>query len=143
MFTLQDFPIDSLKLKNAYTNSNCGAFVNFEGIVRNDIRHNKEVSSLLYIADETKCIEEGQRIVTEAINQFHLKTGLCIQRIGQVDSGASAIWIGAWSTHRDEAFKGCRYIIEESKKRLLIWKKEFYKDGTCAWIHGAERPEIV
>ncbi len=143
MFILQSSPIDPLKLKNSYTNPSNGAFVNFEGIVRNDKNHQKEVNSLLYIADESSCKDNGQKIVSEAMQQFNLMNALCIQRIGQVDVSQSAIWIGVWSTHRDEAFKGCRYIIEETKHRLLIWKKELYKDGTSAWIQGKERPVIV
>ena len=56
-----------------------------------------------------------------------------------VETTETAVWIGVWAAHRDEAFKGCRYIIEEIKKRLLIWKKEFYTDGTSAWVHGGTK----
>ena len=143
MFLLQNTPIDCLKIKSSYKDSKNGALVTFEGLVRNDKIQDKEVSSLLYIADETVCTKEGRMIVDQAISMFNLNHAVCIQRIGQVEALQTAIWIGAWATHRDEAFKGCRYIIEETKKRLLIWKKEFYKDGTSTWIHGAQRPVII
>jgi molybdopterin synthase catalytic subunit len=43
----------------------------------------------------------------------------------------------ATSGHRDEAFKGCRYIIDEVKCRVPIWKKEHYQDGETEWLKGA------
>jgi molybdopterin synthase catalytic subunit len=143
MFILQESPIDCLKAKSSFENSNNGAFVYFEGLVRNDKVKNKEVSSLFYTANSSECNTEGNIIVSQAIEKFHLNGALCIQRIGQVEVGQMAIWIGAWSSHRNEAFEGCRSIIEETKKRLLIWKKEFYKDGTSAWIPGKQTPVII
>ena len=55
------------------------------------------------------------------------------------------MWVGVAAAHRDEAFKACRYIIDELKVRLPIWKKEHYVDGDSGWVncercasHGAE-----
>ena len=143
MFVLQNTPIDYLKIKNSYSDSKNGALVSFEGLVRNDNVHDKKIASLLYIADEALCMKEGQLIVDQAIQNFNLNHAICVQRIGQVETLQTAIWIGTWATHRDEAFQGCRYIIEETKKRLLIWKKEFYNNGTSSWIHGAQTPVII
>jgi len=86
------------------------------------------------------CNEEGAKIVAEALSQFKITEAICVQRTGQLKVGEIAVWIGVWAGHRDEAFKGCRYIIEEVKKRLLIWKKEFMTDGTSAWIQGTQTP---
>ena len=141
MFILQENPITLSQTKNTLPNSTNGAFVSFEGIVRNDKNQNNEaclpdrqVSSLLYIADSLECIAEGEKILNEALKLFPLNNAICIQRIGQVSVGEAATWIGVWASHRDEAFKGCRYIIEEIKKRLLIWKKESFSDGTKTWV---------
>jgi molybdopterin synthase catalytic subunit len=142
MFILQEKSIDSAQAKNIHTYHLNGALVSFEGIVRADQYNNSHVSSLLYIADTPACIGEGEKIIQEAISSFSLSHAVCIQRIGQVNAGEPAVWIGAWSAHRDSAFKGCRYIIEEVKKRLLIWKKEFYTDGTSRWIHGEQTKDI-
>ncbi len=143
MFFLQQDPIDHLKLRNASANPSNGAMVNFEGIVRSDEHKGRQVSALLYIADDPSCIQEGQKIIQEALSLFPITQAMCVQRIGLVNVGETAVWIGVWASHRDEAFKGCRYIIEEIKKRLLIWKKEFYTDGTCEWIRGKETPVIL
>lgn len=137
MFILQQEPIHIEQLK-AIEPGKAGALVSFEGIVRADIKDIRHVASLFYIADAAACQNEGSNIIQEALTAFPLERAVCVQRIGSVAVGEPAIWIGVWSGHRDEAFKGCRYVIEEIKKRLLIWKKEFYTDGTSQWIHGAE-----
>ena len=142
MFTLQENPIDPLVIKNSYHDAKTGALVNFEGIVRSDKHQNKEVSALLYIADAAECQKEGEKIIKEALSLFQLTNAVCIQRIGKVNAGETAVWIGAWSAHRDDAFKGCRYTIEEIKKRLIIWKKEFFTDGTSQWVRGPQAPVI-
>jgi molybdopterin synthase catalytic subunit len=137
MFILQESPIDPVQAKNMCRNPANGAVVVFEGMVRADEHNGSCVSGLLYIADSPACMAEGEKIIAEAKSQFSITEAVCIQRIGQLKTTETAIWIGVWAAHRDEAFKGCRYIIEEVKKRLLIWKKEFYSDGTKAWIHGS------
>src|SRR5476651_1101884 len=136
MFILQETPIDPVNARNMCRNPANGAVVVFEGIVRADEHKNSVVSELLYIADSPACIAEGEKIIKEALSQFSITDAICIQRIGQLKTTETAVWIGVWAAHRDEAFKGCRYIIEEIKKRLLIWKKEFYSNGTQAWIYG-------
>lgn len=140
MFILQENPIDISKARNMYQDTANGAFVTFEGMVRADEHKGSTVSELLYIADTPACLAEGEKIIAEALSKFSIHQAVCIQRIGQLKTSETAIWIGVWASHRDDAFKACRYIIEEVKKRLLIWKKEFYTDGSKVWIHGAPTP---
>ena len=123
MFILQETPIDPVKAKNMCRNPANGAIVVFEGVVRADKHEGSVVSELLYIADTPVCNLEGEKIIKAALSQFAITEAVCIQRIGQLKITETAVWIGVWAPHRDEAFKGCRYIIEEIKKRLLIWKK--------------------
>jgi molybdopterin synthase catalytic subunit len=138
MFVLQETPIDITKAKNSHQDSCNGALTSFEGIVRSDKNKDKEVGALLYIADAPACIAEGEKILGEARSLFSITDAVCVQRTGRVSVGEIAVWIGVWAGHRDQAFQGCRYVIEEIKKRLLIWKKEIYTDGTSQWIHGRE-----
>ncbi len=142
MFILQENPIDPVEARNAGRNPANGAIVIFEGIVRNDQHKEAQVNALMYIADAPVCIEEGEKIIKEALSLFPITNVVCIQRIGKLNAGETAVWIGVWAGHRDEAFKGCRYIIEEVKKRLIIWKKEFLTDGTSEWVRGVETPVI-
>lgn len=143
MFILQENPIDPFQIKSNIANPLNGALVTFEGIIRNDKNLSREVTSLLYIANQEECNREGEQIIREASALFPINHAICIQRIGQVKVGESATWIGVWAPHRDEAFNGCRYIIEEIKKRLLIWKKEYYTDGSNKWIRGSQTPVIL
>jgi molybdopterin synthase catalytic subunit len=137
MFILQENPIDTQKARNMCGDlAKNGALVTFEGTVRGDEHKGSTVSGLLYIADSPACLAEGEKIINESLSKFAISEAVCIQRVGQLRTTETAVWIGVWAAHRDDAFKGCRYIIEEVKKRLLIWKKEFYADGTKAWIHG-------
>ncbi len=142
MFILQETPIDIVQARNLCTSPANGALVNFEGMVRADEHSGRVVSELLYIAENASVRTEGEKIIREALGQHAISKAVCIQRIGQLRVLETAVWIGVWAPHRDEAFKGCRYIIEEIKKRLIIWKKEFYTDGSSAWIHGAQIFEI-
>ena len=140
MFQLTDQPIDTAALRLKHHGNSYGALATFEGIVREDKYEHKTVISLMYIADHDACLQEGLTIINETLKQFPDSTVYVVQRIGQVNAGETAIWIGAWSPHRDQAFQACRYIIEESKKRLLIWKKEFFKDGSSQWVRGTQTP---
>ncbi len=137
MFILQETPILPSQTHSASDNPADGAMVNFEGLVRADNHKGRVVSGLLYIADAASVMAEGEKIIIEAISKFTINEAVCIQRVGHLKVSERAVFIGVWAPHRDEAFQACRYIIEEVKKRLLIWKKEFFTDGSSAWIHGA------
>jgi len=142
MFLLQESPIDIVQLKNYRTHSTYGALVSFEGVVRNDTKNDSQVDFLLYLADHSACIQEGKKVLEEAFKLFAISHAVCIQRVGKVPAGEAAIWIGVWSLHRHEAFEACQYIIEEIKKRLRIWKKEFLTNGSSLWVYGAQTPVI-
>ena len=142
MFILQKNPIDASQARNSCHNPANGAIVIFEGMVRADEKQGRVVNELLYIADTASVLVEGEKIIKEALSQFSITEAVCIQRVGQLKTTEIAVWIGVWAAHRDEAFKANRYIIEEIKKRLIIWKKEFYTDGNSAWIYGSQTPII-
>ena len=117
-------------------NSGIGARSVFEGTVR-DTNDGHDVKKLEYECYESLAIKEGNKILGEAIEKFGLIDAFCIHRIGTLEIGETAVIIVATSGHRDEAFKGCRYIIDEVKCRVPIWKKEHYQDGETEWLKGA------
>jgi molybdopterin synthase catalytic subunit len=55
-------------------------------------------------------------------------------RVGRLEIGEVAVAIAAAGAHRAEAFAACRYVIEETKRRVPVWKKEVYQDGTVDWV---------
>jgi molybdopterin synthase catalytic subunit len=129
--------IDTVRGRGELTDGAAGGYVSFEGWVR-DHNEGREVSRLEYEAYSELAVEEGDRIVGEALGRFPIKHALCIHRLGELAIGEMAVWVGASSAHRAEAFEACRYIIDEVKHRLPIWKKEFYLSGDSGWV-GCER----
>ena len=56
-------------------------------------------------------------------------------RVGHLNIGGLAVWIGVTSKHRDAALKASRFLIDEIKLRLPVWKKEHYLDGETTWVN--------
>jgi molybdopterin synthase catalytic subunit len=76
---------------------------------------------------------ECSRIVAEAEARWNCAVALQ-HRTGTLEIGETAVAIAAASPHRDEAFAACRYVIEEVKRRVPIWKREYFADGTVEWV---------
>ena len=126
--------IDAEALKHSLANRAAGGFCSFEGWVRN-LNEGRSVERLEYEAYEPLVISEGQRVLDEARERFPFLEARCVHRTGLLEIGDLAVWVGVASAHRDEAFKACRYIIDELKVRLPIWKKEHYVDGDSGWVN--------
>lgn len=110
-----------------------GAVVSFYGQVRN---HNagQRVVALEYTAYPALACTEGERILKSAIHQFHLTAAVCVHRLGALKIGDLAVAIWTASAHRNEAFSACRWIIDEVKTHVPIWKKETYFNGAKSWV---------
>jgi molybdopterin synthase catalytic subunit len=111
-----------------------GGYASFEGWVRN---HNEghAVTRLEYEAFVALANKEGERIVEEAVRRFGVLKAACVHRVGSLAIGDLAVWVGVSSRHRAEAFAACRYIIDEVKHRVPIWKKEHYENGDSGWVN--------
>lgn len=133
-FEFSHAPLDPARLAASLADVAAGGFVSFEGWVRNE-NEGREVRRLDYEAFEELALKEGARIVEEAIARFGLRGGRCVHRVGELGLGELAVWVGVASGHRAEAFAACRYIIDEVKHRLPIWKKEHYLDGDSGWVN--------
>ena len=116
-----------------------GGYASFEGWVRN---HNegRGVIRLEYEGYEALGIKEGSRVVAEAFERFPIARAHCVHRLGVLDIGDLAVWVGVTAAHRDAAFAACRYIIDEVKSRVPIWKKEWSPDGAAAWVNLDPKP---
>ncbi|MDZ4241762.1 MAG: ThiF family adenylyltransferase [Candidatus Omnitrophota bacterium] len=134
MFRLTSSPIVPASLKSSFSHPEAGAFAGFEGWVRN-CNEGRPVLKLEYEVFEPLCLKEAERILQEARERFSVIEAQCVHRTGVLEIGDLAVWVGVSASHRDDAFKACRYIIDEVKTRLPIWKKEFYTDGDSGWIN--------
>lgn len=132
-------PIDPARERNALEHPAAGGCVTFEGWVRN---HNdaRAVERLDYQAYAPLAESEGEAIVDEARRRFDLRAARCVHRVGSLAIGDCAVWVGASADHRDAAFAACRWIIDEVKRRVPIWKNEHYADGDSGWLHPDGTP---
>lgn len=133
MFSISSADLNRDELIHSLSENQAGAIVVFEGWVRN---HNegKKVTSLEYQVYKELALKEGSKILEEAIGKFNLHAVKSVHREGHLALGDVAIWIGATASHRDDAFKATRYIIDEIKHRLPVWKKEHYEDQKPEWV---------
>ncbi len=146
-FWLADNVIDSTAFREQLGDESCGACVIFEGWVRN---HNegRAVLRLAYEAHAPMALKEGNIILQEALQRFAISKAAAVHRHGELLLTEAAVVVGVASAHRDAAFHACRYIIDEIKHRLPIWKKEYYADGSAEWVncqqcavsHAAHKP---
>lgn len=132
MFALSSEPLDPTVLRSCCASPEAGAFVDFEGRVRN---HNegRTVNHLEYEAYEKAARTEGERIVAEARERFRIVTAICVHRTGRLAIGDVAVWVGVAAAHRSPAFDACRFVIDEVKARVPIWKKEHYGEES-RWL---------
>jgi molybdopterin synthase catalytic subunit len=131
-FTLQ--AIDTAAARRELLDLGAGGYVSFEGWVR-DHNEGQEVARLEYEAFQELAVKEGGRILAAALLRFPVKHAMCIHRLGSLALGDLAVWVGVSSAHRGEAFDACRFIIDEVKQRLPIWKKEHYRSGDSGWVN--------
>ncbi len=132
-FRLSNVQVDTAQQREGLKHSGSGGFCAFEGWVR-DSNEGREVDGLEYEAYAELAEAEGERILAEAIERYGVTDAGCVHRTGDLKVGDLAVWIGVSAAHRDEAFRACRYIIDEIKHRLPIWKKEHYLTGDTAWV---------
>jgi len=98
------------------------------------VRSEEDVTGIEYSAYDQMAIAEIERMLGEARERWPETLVALQHRLGLIPVGEASIAIAAAAPHRDAAFAACRYIIEEVKKRLPIWKKELHADGSATWV---------
>ena len=138
-FSLSDTPFDVAALRADLLDDRVGAYAGFEGWVRN---HNegRAVTGLRYESYRTLAESEGARVMDEACARYDILDAHCVHRIGELAIGELAVWVGVTAAHRDGAFAACRFIIDEVKARVPIWKHEQYREGGAGWLHPRTAP---
>jgi molybdopterin synthase catalytic subunit len=133
-FAISPEPFDIAPLRERLLAPRAGAYASFEGWVR-DHNEGRPVQGLFYESYRELAEAEGERIVEEAIARFDLAAAACVHRTGELALGDLAVWVGASAGHRGPAFEACRWIIDEVKSRVPIWKRERYATGDADWLH--------
>jgi molybdopterin synthase catalytic subunit len=133
-FSVSQSPINVDAVKKTVSDTSCGALVVFEGWIR-DHNEGQDVERLEYEVYRPVAEKEGAKIIDEAIARFGVSHAVCIHREGLLELGEIAVIVCVSSPHRGEAFDACRYIIDQTKTRLPIWKKEHYLTGISEWVN--------
>ena len=126
-------PISAAQLSSTRNYPACGALVTFDGIVRNH-HEGKSVLRLEYEAYVPMAGKVMASIASEIENEWPGAHALAVHRMGPLAIGDVAVAIAVWTPHRTEAFAACKAFIDRIKKRVPVWKKEFYADETFAWV---------
>ena len=114
-----------------------GAVLLFLGTVR-DHADGRPVRGMRYDAYREMAEPVLRDIAAEAAEVVGGDGVAVVHRMGELDVGEVSVAIAVASPHRDEAYRASRHVIEEIKKRLPVWKKEFYADGDARWVEGTD-----
>lgn len=132
-------PIDPAAILDRVGARSDGAALLFIGIVR-DHDGGRAVSGVHYEAYQEMAARVLEEIAAQAAKRIGTSRIAVTHRTGELDIGEVSVAIAVSSPHRAEAYEASRWIIEEIKRRLPIWKKERYVDGDEAWLPGV-KPE--
>lgn len=131
-------PVDLAALIREVSADGRGAISVFLGTVRNS-NEGREVDGIDYSAYETMAVAEMNRIIGEASERFPGAVVALEHRIGTLRVGDVSVAIACAHAHRRPALDANRYVIEELKRRVPIWKREHYLDGTSEWVDPVRR----
>ena len=134
-------PLQLTALTAAVATPDRGAIATFVGVVR-DHKSGRSVLRLEYSAYEAMAERECGTIVAEAESRWPVRVALA-HRVGRLALGDAAVMVVAAAAHRGPAFDACRHVIEEVKRRVPIWKREWYADGTVTWVDPTAGAESV
>jgi molybdopterin synthase catalytic subunit len=128
-----DRPIDAAALLAEVGDASTGATTLFLGTVRN-VNDGRAVSGIEYSAYRAMAERELEAIAREAVERFDTSRVVVEHRLGTLSLGDVSVAIAVAHAHRGPAYDASRYIIEALKRRVPIWKREAYVDGTREWV---------
>jgi len=137
MISVQRGDIDMDAVLESVKSPGSGCVVGFLGTVR-DTSEGRSVERMSVEVYEEMAVKQLSIIRDEALERFGVHGVAVVHRYGELEVGDSIVYIAVSAGHRDEAFKACRYVIDELKERVPLWKKEYTADGEV-WVEGDRR----
>ena len=134
MIRVQKEDFDIGELLSAVKSPRVGGVSCFLGCVR-DSSQGRRVERMSIEVYEEMAAAELEKIREEALERFQVEEAVVVHRYGDLEVGDNIVFIAVGAAHREEAFQACRYILEELKRRVPIWKKEVSPDGEH-WVEG-------
>ena len=139
---LTDAPIDVQQVLDEVGSFADGAVLLFLGTVREQ-NDGRSVSGMRYDAYAAMAERVLGEIAAEAAQQLGTDRVAVVHRVGELPIGAISVAIAVSAPHREPVFTAGRYLIEELKRRLPVWKHEHYVDGESQWLAGVVPPEVA
>ncbi|QDT63487.1 molybdenum cofactor biosynthesis protein MoaE [Calycomorphotria hydatis] len=139
MIELTRETIQPEQLLAAVQSLDCGAVTLFLGTVR-EITGERATTRLEYEAFEPMAVAEMEKLAAGAREKWELGHIAIQHRLGVLDPGEIAVGIAVSAPHRAAAFDAGRFLIDEMKESVPIWKKEFWADGEVEWVHPGSQP---
>lgn len=142
--SLVDRAIDPAAILAQVKANRLGGVALFLGTVR-DVNAGRPVSRIEYSAYVSMAEDEMNQILAEAHDRFGVDAIVVEHRTGSLTPGEVSVAIAAAHHHRAPAIDATRFVIDEIKARVPIWKLEHYSDGAREWVDptrddGAARP---
>jgi molybdopterin synthase catalytic subunit len=134
MIRLQREAVQPADLLRAVAAPGAGAVALFLGTVR-EVNRGRRVRALDYHAFPEMAESELRRLADGVRQRFEVSGVAVVHRTGRLEIGEIAVGVAVAAPHRAEAFAACRFLVEELKRRVPIWKKEIFEGGE-AWIEG-------
>jgi MoaE-MoaD fusion protein len=131
-------PIDQAALIQYVRAAEDGAVVTFDGCVRNH-SHGRRTLYLDYEAYEAMALVQIREIAEQIHEKFPIHLVAIAHRLGRLEIGETSVFIAVSSAHRPAAFDACRFAIDNLKRTVPIWKKEYFEDG-AVWADGEMPP---
>ena len=135
--TRETLSVDALLAQ--VTSPACGGTCVFLGTVR-DGPDEHGVTAIEYSAYEEMVEAEFGRLLADAGTRWPDARIAVRHRLGRIAAGEASIAIAAAAPHRAQAFEACRFVIEEVKRRIPVWKKELRLDGSEVWVDSSGSP---
>jgi molybdopterin synthase catalytic subunit len=139
-YEISEEPLELAPLIALVRSDACGAIVAFLGVVRETGDGERPVDGLAYEAYPEMALPELRAVGEEAAHKFGPARVAIVHRIGKLELGEASVAIAVAAPHRAQAFDACEFAIDELKRRVPIWKKEFYRDGESSWRANEPRP---
>jgi molybdopterin synthase catalytic subunit len=137
MISVQREDVDIDAVLEAVKSAKSGCIVSFLGTVR-DVSEGRSVQRMSIEVYEEMAVKQLSMIRGEAMERFGVHEVAVVHRYGDLEVGDNIVFIGVSAGHREEAFRACRYVIDELKERVPLWKKEYTGDGEV-WLEGDRR----
>lgn len=134
-------PIETEQILERLKHGEDGAALVFEGVVRNQTRGRRTLY-LDYEAYEEMALQQMGALAVKALEDFQIRDVALVHRLGRLEIGETSVLVAVASAHRAAAFEACRWLIDTLKRKVPIWKKEYFEDGSV-WADGEPFPEEI